>query len=122
MTAPEWAVEKAARTLWIGEQESDKDRAAAARYWDDASIPDDVIERDYYRRQARAALDAVWPDTTTEWRVTRKAGAHAGQEVVFTDEWEARAYLNALGLSGVDRRAGLDVREVGAAEWREVQP
>lgn len=69
VSAPEWAVEKAARTLWIGEQESDKDRAAAARYWDDASIPDDVIERDYYRRQARAALDAVWPETTAEWGV-----------------------------------------------------
>ena len=118
MTAPDWAVEKAARTLWIGEQESDKDRAAAARYWDDASIPDDVIERDHYRRQARAALDDVWPETTTEWGVmhpdyeaprhTRRGRDHVTGEA---------AALNSIFETDAYRVVSRTV-----TEWREVQP
>lgn len=51
--------ETAARALWIAEQESDRNRAAAARYWDQADLSDAVIPRPTYRHQAASALAAV---------------------------------------------------------------
>lgn len=51
--------ETAARALWIAEQETDRNRAAAARYWDQDDLCDAVIPRPIYRHQADAVLAAV---------------------------------------------------------------
>ena len=71
----ERAVERAARALWVAEQDDDESRAAAGRYWDNASLSDAVIPRKHYRSQAQAALSAARGDAApavplrTEWGV-----------------------------------------------------
>ena len=104
MTAPEWAVEKAARTLWISEQ-----------------------ERDHYRRQARAALDAVWPETTTEWGVqwpyrTRQPEMVTTyrDRVAAEDAIKRQRRIYPGDGPGFLLRREVTPREV--TEWREVQP
>lgn len=51
--------ERAARALFVAEQETDETRDAAGRYWDNADFSDAVIPREHYRNQARAALAAA---------------------------------------------------------------
>lgn len=77
MTAPEWAVEKAARALawaeYIGRRVDAEVKRTGARW---AGGVEDRIRKQERRRSfdagwdaARAALDAVWPETTAEWGV-----------------------------------------------------
>lgn len=109
MTAPEWAVEKAARGL------HEHDYRPTPTPWGDL----DHEVRDEYRRAARAALDAVWPEavaTTTEWGVRPKWGAPVGGDgVVPRDEETARRLLfkNPTFWTLVQR-------DVTRSEWREV--
>lgn len=103
--------EQVARTLWIGEQETDEARDAAARYWDDTDLTDTVIPRPYYRAQAdRLAAAGLLATAEHDAQVLRdaayayRAGAtvvHDGQgdrREVTTDWWlYARADRIATG-------------------------
>lgn len=136
MTAPEWAVEKAARGVMASELCSLVRDSADCAHMDDSmpcrcdreftvcqehdweEVPAGVTVCAWAERIARAALDAVWPETTTEWGVRFEDGFvkswRGNEQAARRHEREVRSQPDDPGV--------LVAREVGVTEWREVQP
>ena len=100
--APPDAVERAARAVW-------KHWNPIAPAWNDAREQD----RDEARAQARAALAAALPPTTTEWGVQRRDGSVVPHDYAGVDPDFDAEYLRALGGTLVSREV---------TDWREVTP
>lgn len=123
MTAPEWAVEKAARVMALVddrdgcfERIDEWERTPEDERRDDDYPGSDYEDAEWWRKRARAALDAVWPETTTEWGVRCASGPVRPMR----SEASARSEVGTLnGLFESDDWRPVS-REV--AEWREVQP